>query len=134
MDLFEAYKITILIAGLTGLMLLIQILVADILAIKKKHTPGYPVASDHDDILFRAIRVHSNTNESIGIFSLCVLFGVLSGASVFYLNVFSSIYFLSRVGHMFFYYCDLRLARSISFALSLVGLAGMLITGLVPWL
>ena len=131
MELFDPYKITILVSGLTGLMMLIQIIVADVVAIKGQHTPGYPIAPDHKDFLFRAARVHENTNESISVFALFVLFGVLSSANSFYLDVFSVIYLVSRIAHMCFYYCNLKLARSISFALGLIGLVGMFITGLI---
>ena len=65
MELFEPYNITVLVSGLTGLMMLIQILVADVAAIKAQHIPGYPVKPGHDSFLFRAARAHANTNESI---------------------------------------------------------------------
>ena len=94
MEIFDPYKITILVSGLTGIMMLIQILIADVAAIKAQHTPGYPVEADHDSFLFRAARVHTNTNESIAAFALFVLFGVFSDANAYYLNVFSVIYFV----------------------------------------
>jgi hypothetical protein len=50
MELFHPYNITLLVSGLTGLMMLIQFVVADVVAIKEKHTPGYPVKSDHDRV------------------------------------------------------------------------------------
>lgn len=133
MELFDPYKITILVSGLIGLLMLIQIIVADIAAIKGQHTPGYPIKPDHNSFLFRAARAHANTNESIAVFALFVLFGVLSAANAFYLNTFSVIYFVGRVAHMGFYYGNLKLARSISFPLGLIGLVGMFITGLISW-
>ena len=131
MELFDPYKITLLVAGLTGLMMLIQILIADVAAIKEQHTPGYPVKPDHTSFLFRAARAHANTNESIAVFVLFLLFGVFSASSALYLNAFSSIYLVSRIAHMCFYYGNFKLARSISFPLSLIGLIGMFITGLM---
>lgn len=131
MELFSPYKITILVSGLTGLMMLIQIIIADIAAIKGKHTPGYPVNPDHNSFLFRAARSHANTNESIAVFALFVLFGVMSSSNAFYLNIFSVIYFVSRIAHMCFYYGNFKLARSISFPFGLVGLIGMFVTGVV---
>jgi len=131
MEIFDPYKITILVSGLTGLMMLIQILIADVAAIKEQHTPGYPVNPDHNKFLFRAARAHANTNESIAIFVLFALFGVLSASNAFYLNIFSVIYIVSRIAHMCFYYGNVKLARSISFPLSLIGLIGMFITGLI---
>ena len=134
MELFDPYKITLLVVGLSGLMMLIQILIADIAAIRQQHTPGYPVKPDHNSFLFRATRVHSNTNESISVFVLFAFFGVFTESNPFYLNVFSIIYFISRLAHMCFYYGDFKLARSVSFPLILIGLIGMFITGLVSWL
>jgi uncharacterized MAPEG superfamily protein len=134
MELFDPYKITILVSGLTGLMMLIQIIVADVAAIKGQHTPGYPIKADHKTFVFRAARTHANTNESIAIFALFVLFGVLSSSNAFYLNIFSVIYFVSRIAHMCFYYGNFKLARSISFPFALIGLVGMFITGLISFI
>ncbi|PHS13167.1 MAG: hypothetical protein COA86_17595 [Kangiella sp.] len=133
MDLIEPYKITILVAGLTGLLLLIQILIVDAVAIMKRHTPGYPVEIDHDSFLFRATRVHANTNESVAAFVLFALFGIFSESNSYYLNIFSMVYFVGRVSHMIFYYYNAKVARSISFALSIIGLVGMFISGLMVW-
>jgi len=131
MELFAPYKITLLVAGLTGLMMLIQIIVADIAAIKARHTPGYPIKPDHASFLFRATRALANTNESIAVFILLLFFGVFSASNALYMNIFSSVYLASRIAHMCFYYGNFKLARSISFPLSLIGLFGMFITGLM---
>jgi len=131
MELFEPYKTTLLVSGLTGLMMLIQILIADVVAIREQHTPGHPIKPDHNSFLFRAARVHTNTNESIAIFVLFALLGVFSASSALYLNFFSVIYFVSRLAHMCFYYGNYTLARSISFPMSLIGLIGMFVTGFI---
>lgn len=133
MELFEPYKITILVSGLTGLLILLQIIVADVAAIKSQHTPGYPIAPDHESFLFRSARAYGNTNESIAAFALFAIFGVLSASDAQYLNAFALTYFVGRLAHMCFYYANVKLARSISFPVSLVGLLGMFVTGLVPW-
>ncbi len=133
MEIFNPYKITILVSGLTGLLLLIQILIVDLVAIMKRHTPGYPVENDHNNFLFRATRVPANTNESIAVFILFALFGVFSESNAFYLNMFSVIYLVGRVAHMIFYYFNSKIARSISFGLSVLGLLGMFITALLEW-
>jgi len=128
MELFDPYKITIWVSAIAGLLVLIQIIIADVAAIRGQHTPGYPVSSDHNNFLFRATRAHANTNESISVFILFVLFGIYSGSSAFYLNMFAMIYLIGRIAHMCFYYANLKLARSISFPVSLVGLIGMFVT------
>lgn len=134
MELFSPYKITLLIAGLTGVLLFVQILIADAVAIKQKHTPGYPIEPNHQHFLFRASRAHANTNESIAIFCLFAFFAVLSSAEPDYLNGFAVLYFAGRLSHMLAYYARIVLARSIAFAISLIGLAGMFVVGLIGWL
>jgi len=69
-NFIEPYKITILVIGLTGFIFLLQLLVADIIGIKAKHTPGHPVTANHDDLLFRVSRTFSNSNESAAILIL----------------------------------------------------------------
>ncbi len=133
MELFEPYNITVLVTGFIGLIIIIQLVVADVAAIRAKHPPGYPVKPDHDSFLFRATRVHANTNESIAAFILFALFGVFSGSDALYLNAFSGVYLIGRIAHMCFYYGNFKLARSISFPVSLIGLIGMFITALMSW-
>ena len=129
MDMFLDYQPTILVMGLSGLLLLVQVLIADVASIKAKHTPGYPVAPDHGSFLFRATRVYNNANETIAAFVLIALFGMLSGADASYLNGFAVAYFVGRVIHMLCYYAKLGLPRSLAFVLSVVGLVGMFVSG-----
>ncbi len=134
MELFEPYKITILVMGLAGLVFLLQIIIVDVLGIKAKHVPGYPIPSDHSDLLFRASRTLSNTNESVAIFILFVGFAILSSANPHWLNISAVVYLVGRVAHMVFYYSNLQLCRSIAFAVSLIGLLAMFVVGILPWL
>jgi uncharacterized MAPEG superfamily protein len=130
----ETYYITVLTIGIVGFLSLVQLLVADLTAIKQKHTPGYPINPDHENFLFRATRVHFNLNESIAIFILFALFGILSSCSPYWLNTFSSIYLISRILYMSFYYANLKLARSVAFGLSMIGLLGMFLVSIAKWL
>ncbi len=130
----EAYYITILTVGIVGFLSLVQLVVADLVAIKQKHTPGFPINPDHENFLFRAARAHSNLNESIAIFILFALFGILSSCNPFWLNFFSSIYLVSRISYMSFYYADIKLARSASFGLSVIGLLGMFAVSVAQWM
>jgi uncharacterized MAPEG superfamily protein len=130
----EMYNITVLTIGIVGLLSLVQLLVADISAIKQKHTPGYPINPNHENFLFRATRAHSNLNESIAIFILFALFGILSSCSAYWLNAFSSIYLIGRILYMSFYYSNLKLARSASFGLSAISLLGMFFVSIAKWL
>ena len=134
MEMFELYKVTILIIGLTALILIVQLLIVDLIAIKAKHTPGFPVEPNHESNLFRAVRAQSNTNESIPIFILLVIFAILSSANPEWINNFSMAYFVGRVGHMTFYYLGIGLARSVAFGVSLIALIGMLVTSFLVWI
>lgn len=129
----EMYNITILTIGIVGLLSLVQLLVADISAIKEQHIPGYPIDPNHERFLFRATRAHSNLNESIAIFILFALFGIFSSCSAYWLNVFSLMYLISRILYMSFYYSNLKLARSVSFGLSAISLLGMFVVSIIKW-
>lgn len=133
MEQLEPYKMTILMLGLSGFLLLVQLLVADVVGIFRRQIPGYPVNSDHDDLLFRAARAHANNNESIAVFVLFAAFGIASGASPETLNAFSLTYFLGRLAHTIFYYSGLSKLRSMSFGLSVVGLLGMFTVSVIQW-
>jgi uncharacterized MAPEG superfamily protein len=131
---FEMYHLTILTIGIVGLLSLIQLIVADVSAIKQKHTPGYPISPNHESFLFRATRAHFNLNESIGIFILFALFGILSSCNPYWLNVFSSIYLVSRILYVAFYYANFKLARSAVFGICVVSLLAMFGVSIAEWL
>ena len=134
MGIFDAYKLTIIIIGLTGLIFLIQLIIVDLIGIKTKHKPGFPIKANYDDIHFRADRAFSNSNESVSIFILLILFSILSFADPYWLNTCCALYLFGRVGHMICYYLNLKLFRSIFFGLSLVSLIGILIVGIITWI
>jgi len=133
LEFIEPYKITVLVMGLSGLTFFVQLLVADIVAIKSRHIPGYPIEPNHNDLHFRSTRALSNTNESVAIFILLVCFSILSSANANLLNISAIVYLVGRVGHMLCYYSNLKLLRSISFGVSLLGLAAIFIVGIVRW-
>ena len=57
---------------------------------------------------------------------------MLAGASPVLMNIGSLIYLAGRVGHMICYYAAWGLPRSISFGVSLLGVALMLFAGATP--
>ena len=59
------YSITIITLGLAGLLLVIQLVIADLTAIRRGHRAGHPITANSADFLFRAARAHLNTNASI---------------------------------------------------------------------
>ena len=134
MEYLELYKTTVLIVGVVGFLMLIQLLVVDVVGMMAKHPPGHSIEANHDDLLFRVVRAQANTNESVAIYILLVLFGMLCGANSYWLAVFSALYAAGRLGHMICYYANIKMARSAAFGLALVGLLGMLVVGVMPWL
>lgn len=129
----EPYKMTVLILGLTALMLFVQLLVADIVGIKLGHKPGHAVSGGHRDLHFRVVRAISNSNESVAIFILAVIFALASGANPSLLNGSAAVYFGARLGHMMCYYLNLKLLRSIAFVISLIGLLGVIVSGFLAY-
>ncbi len=98
--------------GLSGMLIFIQLLVADITGIKQKHTPGTVITAGHDSFLFRSNRAFANSNESVGILVLFALFAMLSSASPVWVNSLSLVYLFGRIAHMMFYYANYQLMRS----------------------
>lgn len=115
--------------GAMALLMLIQILVADVLAIRAKHVPGTPVTADHGSLLFRATRVVANTNESIAVFILALAFCFLSEASPMYTAYAAWGFVASRSVYSLCYYFNLQIPRSIVFGISLVLLLTLLLIG-----
>jgi len=133
-DFLSTYTPTVLAVGITGGLLLLQLLIVDVAGIISRHTPGTPVLAEHENFLFRATRAHANTNESVSSFMLLVLFAVASSASPTWLNYLSVLYMAGRIGHMCFYYANMKILRSVSFAISLIALFGILGLSCAVWL
>ena len=119
------YASTLLALVAVAGLLLLQLLVADIVGLTRRHVPGTPVEADHRNFHFRATRAHANTNESIAAFVLLVVAGLLAGASPGWLNGLAWTYVAARSAHMSFYYLGWHLPRSVAFAVSLFALFGL---------
>ena len=115
-----------------GALMLLQVLIADVVGIRARHKPGTPIPADHGQLLFRASRVLANSNESVAIFILAAIAGLALQANPQWLNAGALIYLAGRLGHMICYYANWGLARSATFAVSLAGLALMLLAGAGP--
>lgn len=117
--------------GAAAALLVIQIVVADVLGILRRHEPGTPVPADHGNALFRAGRAYANTNETIAAFVLLVLFALMRGAEPQWLAIASWAWVATRAVHTASYYADWRLMRSVSFGFSLLALLAIGLTGLL---
>jgi len=133
MELLEQYQISILVIGVTGLLFLIQLLIADVVSIKKGHTPGTIVEQSHENFLFRSSRVFANSNETVSIFIIFMMFAFLSSANATWVNASALVYFVGRLGHMTFYYANLKSLRSVSFGVCILGVFSIFISGLIRW-
>ena len=127
----EPYAGAISTLAALGALMIVQLLVADITGIRRRHVPGTPVTPNHADAHFRVTRTVENTNESIAIFIVLLLFCVLTGASPFWTTWSAWAYVICRVVYAVCYYGNLPTFRSISFGLSLIALLTLLVTGLV---
>jgi uncharacterized MAPEG superfamily protein len=134
MESFHAYTSTIIAVGLAGGLLLLQLIVADVSAMRAGHKAGTPIPVDFSRFHFRAARAHANTNESLAAFGLLAIAGVLSGAVPGWLNALSAAYLVTRVAHMAAYYANRKAPRSTVFGVSLLVLLGMLATDIAAWL
>jgi uncharacterized MAPEG superfamily protein len=133
-EVLTPYATTITTTGAVGGLMLIQLLVADMIGITSRHIPGTPVEADHKNKLFRAVRALANTNESVSIFILLAMFSIAVAASPAWINGLALTYLGGRVGHMVCYYLNIKLMRSISFAVSLIALLGLFTVSGAAWL
>lgn len=134
MELAQTYSATIAALGTLAVLMFCQLLVADVLGLRAKHVPGSQVPSDHSNPLFRASRAVANTNESIAIFILAVVFCMLSGASVSATGYSAWAFVIARLLYTACYYLNWQSPRSVMFGISLVALVALLITGFSVWL
>ena len=129
MDILYTYQHAIYAMGGMSLLLLLQLLVADVVGIRSQHIPGAAVAANHDDLLFRASRTVANTNESIAIFILATVFCIFASASPHYTAYAAWGFVMARTVYAVFYYCNLKLLRSIIFGVSVLCLASLIGVG-----
>lgn len=124
-SILEAYNTTMFALGAFALLMLIQVVVADVQGIKARHVPGTPVEPNHGNSLFRASRVVANTNESAAIFILLAIYAIGLGASPAWTGYLSIGYVVMRAIYAVFYYLNQPTLRSVSFAVSLLLLAAL---------
>ena len=127
MEIAQTYEYTIYAMISMALLMFFQVIVADVVGIRTKHTPGAAVQSDHNDLLFRVDRTVSNTNESIAIFILAIIICILSNAPANYTCYAAWAFVISRSVYTVFYYVNLKALRSVMFAVSMLSLASLLV-------
>lgn len=125
MPSLASYQSTLIVMAAAALLLVVQLIVADLTAIKRRHKSGYPIPADSSQFLFRAARAHANTNESIAAFALLAITGILVAANPPWLNALAMLWLGARVVHMLAYYLNRKPLRSLAFAFSLLALLGM---------
>ena len=133
MDLAQTYPMTVAALGALAVLMFCQLLVADVVGLRSKHIPGSPVPADHDNPLFRTSRTVTNTNESIAIFILAILFCMLSGAPAGTTAYAAWAFVIARFLYAVCYYSNLQLLRSTMFGISLIALAALLVIGCSVW-
>lgn len=124
--MIDGYE-ALLSAGLgVAIWAFVQLLIADVIGLRRGHIPGHAVACGHDDALFRAVRAVANLNESLAIFVLALVIALGVGADPWWSAACAWVYLAGRIGHGICYYSDWRMARSLAFGISLLGLVGLL--------
>ena len=119
------YHPTLAAYAVLGVLVLVQVSVADVAGIGARHVPGMPVTTGHGDFFFRATRAYANTNESLATFVLLTLAAILLGANAAWTNRLAVVFVASRAVHMLAYYTDLRTLRSTAFGVGLLCLIGL---------
>ena len=121
----DSYTTVSLCVLVLALLMIVQLLVADIAGLMARHTPGTSVTQEHSSFLFRSVRALANTNESVAIFILLVGLTVVYGVDPERAGWAAITFVAGRVVHSICYWADLRILRSVAFAFALIGLLGM---------
>ncbi len=124
--LLSSYELTTYSLGALALLMLVQMTVADVIGIRAKQIPGTPPEQNHENPLFRASRTVANTNESIGVYLVVILFCIFSGADATYTGYLSWTFVIGRVIYAVCYYTNQQTLRSTVFGISLLALVGLL--------
>ncbi len=59
--------------------------------------PGCQPEADYTSAVYRWHRTYANLSETMGYFVACTVAAILAGASPFWVNLFASIFFVSRL-------------------------------------
>lgn len=118
----SAYGATVWALGATGLLMLVQAIVASMVAMFRGHVPGTPVPADHDDLLFRATRAQANMNETVAAFIVLLAFALARGVAPGMLAAAAWTWVAARAAHSLCYWLDWRPLRSTAFGVSLLAL------------
>ena len=130
-SLLPTYASSIYATGSLAGLMLIQVLIADVVAIRSRHVPGTSIPNTHDSVLFRVSRTVANINESVAIYVCALLFCCLTAASPDYTAYCAWTYVAARTVYALFYYLNLPTLRSISFAVSMLSLLAMVFVGIL---
>ena len=125
-EIFLPYFSTLQALVLLAVLFIVQLLVADVAGLMSKHTPGTAVTGGHDDFLFRAVRAHANTNESLAAFVLAAFTAVALGVDPSWTGRLVWGFVLARALHMSAYYADLRNLRSGAFVIGMVCMVALI--------
>ena len=124
------YASSILGLGVLAALMLVQVVIADVVGILRRHIPGTPVEPAHSDSLFRVTRTVANTNETVVIFVCALLFCMLTNASPINTAYATWSYVGCRFIYAACYYSNQQTLRSIAFGMSLIALASLIVIGI----
>ena len=115
--------------GAMALLMLVQLFFAVAVSTRLQHIPGTIAAGGHDDPFFRASRTVANTNETIAIFVLAVMFCIMSGAAEYATAQAAWAFVVARGAYAICYSVNMQTLRSLCFGLSLLALIALLVIG-----
>lgn len=141
-SLFEAvpyldqYHLSFLVLAALSLVNLIQnILTAPLAFIKEEQVPGLPLRFDHSKLSFRALRTYQNSAESLPAFLAAILVAIVAGASPTIINAAAGVYLVARLAFWAIYYSGIGNVaggpRTISFVICLAANMTIAVTAII---
>lgn len=101
MDTFAEYGHAIASLALFTIMVMVMSPISSLRKSGAGLAAGATPENAYDDPVYRWNRAYLNACEAIGAFAACTAAAILSGASPFWVNLFASVFLLSRLVHAF---------------------------------
>jgi len=101
MEQFAAYTHALVSMVGFGLITLVLGPLAAARKAKEGVASGASPTPDYTSATYRLERAHQNATETIGVFVAVTVAAILAGASPFWVNLFASLFFVSRLVHVY---------------------------------
>ncbi|MCY0094774.1 MAPEG family protein [Hoeflea ulvae] len=125
----DGYRVSFVVLAVLTVMILVQnLMTAPLAFLNNEQTPGMPLRHDHSKLSFRAMRTYANSTESFPAFAMALLVAIVAGASPTLVNWLAVLHLAFRTGFWVVYYSGIgKVAGGLRTQCHVGGLAANLV-------